>query len=566
MAFCEPKQYVPSSNDTQPPSEMFIWRASFILSPDKRPAQVRDSQPSLEDYGVVDTRTFAAIEADALFAEINYAKTHIGQCVLYRSLARPVIDTGMLQTKQQALREIAENPDLRQKLEHYLVSMAANEASLYHFLYGEFAGGLTTDKPKESTDKLEFGGYGYRQFIDATQFVVDLTEDAKELPMPESMYLRELMQAIHEFGESRTFALMRGPIYVSDGKFLTRDEKPRLQPIARFRPSILKWLPISVTLAIVLGLLYFFQTMLVELGASYIGYGLLVLAIPVLPIIVQAVSATDRDHIIYPLQKIFRKSRELAKSMEALGMLDELLALHTHAQTSTGSMVLPHIKADGHHQLTASNARNPLLARTHSDYVPNDIRLDATHRLLIVTGPNSGGKTAYCKTVAQIQLLGQAGAYVPATEASLVPAEHIYYQVPDPGQLDEGMGRFAHELKQTREIFFNSTPRSLAILDELAEGTTFEEKMTLSEYVLKGFHQLGATTILVTHNHELCERLQKENIGDYLQVEFGEQGPTHRLIPGVSQVSHADRIASALGFSKEDVEKHLASLEGEAAK
>src|SRR5690606_21010695 len=151
---------------------------------------------------------------------------------------------------------------------------------------------------------------------------------AKELPMPESMYLRELMQAIHEFGESRTFALMRGPIYVSDGKFLTRDEKPRLQPIARFRPSILKWLPISVTLAIVLGLLYFFQTMLVELGASYIGYGLLVLAIPVLPIIVQAVSATDRDHIIYPLQKIFRKSRELAKSMEALGMLDELLALH----------------------------------------------------------------------------------------------------------------------------------------------------------------------------------------------------------------------------------------------
>jgi len=229
-------------------------------------------------------------------------------------------------------------------------------------------------------------------------------------------------------------------------------------------------------------------------------------------------------------------------------------------------MVLPHIKADGHHQLTASNARNPLLARTHSDYVPNDIRLDATHRLLIVTGPNSGGKTAYCKTVAQIQLLGQAGAYVPATEASLVPAEHIYYQIPDPGQLDEGMGRFAHELKQTREIFFNSTPRSLAILDELAEGTTFEEKMTLSEYVLKGFHQLGATTILVTHNHELCERLQKESIGDYLQVEFGEQGPTHRLIPGVSQVSHADRIASALGFSKEDVEKHLASLEGEAAK
>ena len=213
------------------------------------------------------------------------------------------------------------------------------------------------------------------------------------------------------------------------------------------------------------------------------------------------------------------------------------------------------------HTLVASAARNPLLARSRPDYVPNDITLDNNKRLLIVTGPNSGGKTAYCKTVVQIQLLAQAGAYVPATQARVVPAEHIFYQVPDPGQLEEGMGRFAHELKQTREIFFNSSARSLVILDELAEGTTFEEKMTLSEYVLKGFYELGATTLLVTHNHELCERLQKDAIGDYLQVEFTGEHPTHRLIPGVSRISHADRIASAIGFSKEDVASHLASLQ-----
>jgi len=162
--------------------------------------------------------------------------------------------------------------------------------------------------------------------------------------------------------------------------------------------------------------------------------------------------------------------------------------------------------------------------------------------------------------IVQLQILGQAGSYVPASMARIVPAEHIFYQVPDPGKLEEGMGRFAHELKQTREIFFNSTSRSLVILDELAEGTTFEEKMTLSEYVLKGFHQLGASTLLVTHNHELCERLQSEGIGSYLQVEFLQGEPTHRLIPGISRVSHADRVASAIGFSKADVEKHLESL------
>lgn len=97
------------------------------------------------------------------------------------------------------------------------------------------------------------------------------------------------------------------------------------------------------------------------------------------------------------------------------------------------------------------------------------------------------------------------------------------------------------------------------ILDELSEGTTFEEKMTLSEYILKGFNELGASTLLVTHNHELCERLQCEEIGQYRQVEFSAQGPTHRMIEGISRDSHADHVATKIGFSKEDVAKHVAA-------
>src|SRR5690606_41277317 len=73
---------------------------------------------------------------------------------------------------------------------------------------------------------------------------------------------------------------------------------------------------------------------------------------------------------------------------------------------------------------------HPFPTRRSSDLVPNDVLLDDTGRLLVITGPNSGGKTAYCKTVAQIQLLGQIGCYIPATAARLVPAEHIFYQVP----------------------------------------------------------------------------------------------------------------------------------------
>lgn len=547
-------------DDTPLPSITPIWRKSYILSSGSQPAPVRGSRPTTTEFGVIDAKTFAAVEGDALFDAANYAKTQIGQSILYRSLARPLTDANLLQQKQEAMRELASDTHLADKLGSFVNKNAADESLLYHFLYGEFAGGLTTDNPKEKQEKLEFGGYGYRQFVDGTGFVVGLVEEAEDLPTPRSGYLQTLVQTFRDFAKTRTYALMRGPIYISDRKILTRDEKPRYLPIPRFRPSVFKWPTIALFLGIVLGLLYFFQTMVAELGASYIGYGILILSIPILPVILQAVSSSDRDSVIYPLQKQFRKSEDLAKAMEAFGMLDELLAFRQHARSASSQMVLPEISESKQHRLIATQAKNPVLAKTQADYVPNDIVLDADHRLLAVTGPNSGGKTAYCKTVVQIQLLGQAGAYVPAEYASLVPAEHIFYQIPDPGQLEEGMGRFAHELKQTREIFFNATPGSLIVLDELAEGTTFEEKMTLSEYVLKGFHQLGATTILVTHNHELCERLQAEGIGCYLQAEFAASSPTYRLIPGISHVSHADRIASAIGFSKEDVANHLASL------
>jgi len=530
-----------------------------VLSSGERPVGVRDTRPVPGEHGVLDAKTFDAIEADQLFDSFNHAVTHVGQAVLYRSLARPAADPANVRKKQEALRELESNPALRERLERYMEEMRRGEQSLYDLLYGNFNGGIAIENSRRSSDKMEFSGYGYNQFLDGTGFVIDLVELAQTLPQPRSEYLRELFDAIGEFGHSRIYSLMRGPIYPVDGKFKTSEEKPRYTPVFRFRPSMLKPLPILLVLGGLSLALYFFQGMLASFGISYLGFGILVLAVPVLPVLLIAIAASDRDNIIYPLRKLFKHSAELARVMETLGRIDEMMSFYRYAQTFGGPMVLPEIMDSDCHSLDASAARNPLLARGNPNYVPNDILLDDKGRLLVITGPNSGGKTAYCKTVVQLQLVGQMGCYVPASAARLVLAEHIFYQVPDPGHLDEGIGRFGHELKRTREIFFSTTARSLVVLDELSEGTTFEEKMELSEYVLSGFHKLGASTLLVTHNHELCERLQDKGIGRYLQGEFLAQGPTYRLISGVSRVSHADRGAAALGFSKEDVEKHIAA-------
>jgi len=535
------------------------WSQSPVLSTGKQPTGIRETRPTEGDSGVLDAKTFDAIETDQLFDSINRAVTHAGQSVLYRSLARPGTDASLLRKKQEALRELESNSGLGEALQRFVDAMKQGEQSLYHLLYGTFTGGIAVDNSRGGKDEMEFSGYGYHQFIDGTGFAVDMVETVETLPQPQSVYLRELFQAIRDFGNSRIYSLMRGPVYVSEGKFKTQEEKSRYFPIPRFRPSMFKPVPVFFALAALGAALYFFQGLLASFGIAYWGYGILVLAVPILPVLLIAIAASDRDTVIYPLRKLFKHSPELARLVDVLGMFDELLSFHRYSVTFGGKMTLPEISESERHALEVTEARNPVLAGTNPNYVPNDVSLDEAGRLLVITGPNSGGKTAYCKTIVQIQLLGQIGCYIPAATARLVPAEHIFYQVPDPGHLDEGIGRFGHELKRTREIFFNSTPRSLVVLDELSEGTTFEEKMELSEYVLAGFYKLGASTLLVTHNHELCERLQDKGMGRYLQGEFSPQGPTYRLIPGVSRVSHADRVAAALGFSKEDVEKHLAS-------
>lgn len=146
---------------------------------------------------------------------------------------------------------------------------------------------------------------------------------------------------------------------------------------------------------------------------------------------------------------------------------------------------------------------------------------------------------------------------MPARSVSLTVADHIFYQVPEISHLEDGEGRFGTELKRTKAIFLATTAKSLVVLDEMSEGTTFEEKMESSHNVLNGFYRKGNSTILITHNHQLVDLLVKEGIGEPKQVEFANEAPTYKLIAGISRVSHADRVAKKIGFSKEDIEHYL---------
>jgi hypothetical protein len=403
---------------------------------------------------------------------------------------------------------------------------------------------------------METEGYGHGPYRRGVSFMIDLVKSASELPMPQSSYLKALIEDIRSVGLTKAYSLMEGPVYITERGVRAKDEKSRFTPAIRFRPTLFKPGLILATLAAV-SLLFYFAPISAG-GKAFSALPMLMFVLmPALLLYVPIVGNFDRGSAIYPLRERYRNSIDLQSALDSLGKVDELLSFRRYSESFGSPTVLPSIVESDKHVIVLKEARNPILGKGNPKYVPNTIDMSDT-RLLFITGPNSGGKTAFCKTVAQIQLLYQIGCYVPARDATIAVADRIFYQAPELSSLEDQEGRFGTELKHTKNIFLSTSPRSFVILDELSEGTTYEEKLETSYNILTGFYRIGNNTILITHNHELVENFKQENVGQYRQVEFAEEGPTYRLTQGISHVSHADRVAKRIGFAKEDIERYLA--------
>ena len=518
---------------------------------------IRSSKPLPTGEGVIDRAAFDTIEVDELFDSVNLASTTAGQSVLYRSLTQPLDSIDEINARQEAIKEIQENQPVRDNLEQIVAKASEKEEYLYVLLFGEFLGSMGTAR---SVHQIE--GYGYKQYRRGIRFMQDLVDSIYSSGTPTSHYLKEIFQKINTFSESRTYSLMVGPVYNTEKGLKSKEErKGSFVPATIFKPSIFKPLLITLVLAVILFLFQVVSSGIIP-GVSFGGggssgatWGLIL--VPILLFYFPLIGAYDRDNCIIPLRDEFKKSQELGDALDALGQLDELLAFIKYSEQYGSKTILPEMIESEHHSINLKDAKNPVLGMQNETYVGNDFSLEQ-EKLVFITGPNSGGKTVFCKTLTQIQLLAQVGCYIPVQSATLSVADKIFYQAPEISHLDDGEGRFGTELKRTKDIFLASTTKSLVVLDELSEGTTFEEKMESSTNVLDGFYRKGNNTILITHNHQLVDVFIDKNEGIARQVEFADEQPTYKLIAGISRVSHADRVAKKIGFSKEDIDSYLA--------
>jgi DNA mismatch repair protein MutS2 len=261
-------------------------------------------------------------------------------------------------------------------------------------------------------------------------------------------------------------------------------------------------------------------------------------------------------------QQLFLNQAEILRTMDTLAVLDLITAKVRLARAY--AMNSPIVSRD--RRLSLRQARHPLLVRLQKEaarrgeqreVVPVDIRLGEDFDMLVVTGPNTGGKTVALKTVGLICAMAQAGLPIPAGPGSAVPVyREILIDIGDEQSLQQSLSTFSAHLSRMLLILKQAGPATLVLIDELGAGTDPDEGAAIGQAIVEELIRRRCSAVVTTHLGVLKSVAYRESRAENACVDFDVKTlqPTYRLLIGEPGNSNAINIASRLGLPPEVIE------------
>jgi DNA mismatch repair protein MutS2 len=266
--------------------------------------------------------------------------------------------------------------------------------------------------------------------------------------------------------------------------------------------------------------------------------------------------------------EVARVARPLGNAIEAMAQLDLVFAKARFSRDF--NMYAPDVNSEG--RLWLRQARHPVLQHLFSrdpkgsgasqtngeeaprEVVPIDVRLGQPFRMLIITGPNTGGKTVCLKTTGLLCLMAQAGMHIPAGEGSSIPVfNQILADIGDEQSLEQSLSTFSSHISRIASILNTANSQSLVLFDELGSGTDPTEGAALGRAILDQLAHLGCLAMVTTHLGDLKTYAFTNNHAENAAVEFDVETlrPTYRLQIGQFGMSNALKIARRLKLPRE---------------
>jgi DNA mismatch repair protein MutS2 len=260
--------------------------------------------------------------------------------------------------------------------------------------------------------------------------------------------------------------------------------------------------------------------------------------------------AEAENVLLYLTGLVQQHERELKLAVEVMINYDLLFAKAKYSRSIGGNPV----ELNDSHYILLKNAKHPLIGK---QAVPLNIELGSDFHALLITGPNTGGKTVSIKTVGLLTLMVQCGIHIPVDKGSHISIfQKILLDIGDGQNLQQNLSTFSSHVKNIIGILQESNDRSLILLDELGSGTDPGEGMGLATAILQKLYDKGATLLATTHYSEIKEFADKEEGFTNGSMEFNLDTlePTYRLIVGRGGDSQAFSIALKLGMHPEIIE------------